>query len=207
MSSTNPNSTSVLHPKIHVLIGATGSVASVKIPIIVSTLLEEIGHLIEVKVVTTDAALHFFNPSDVHAEVLTDKDEWNAWKKMSDPVMHIDLRNWADIFIICPLDANTLAKIAQGLCDNLITCILRAWDEKRPVTVCPAMNTNMWNHKFTAMHLTTLENVLNYKVIPPISKLLACGDLGIGAMAEYRTIVDEIKKQVEGMLIPSEQTQ
>ncbi|KAF9358984.1 hypothetical protein BGX26_000458 [Mortierella sp. AD094] len=114
------DSTAIHSPKKRILIGATGSVASVKIPIIVATLLEEVGHLVEVKVVTTDAALHFFNPSDVHAEVLTDKDEWNAWKKMSDPVMHIELRNWADMFIICPLDANTLAKLAQGLCDNLI---------------------------------------------------------------------------------------
>ncbi|KAI1315278.1 hypothetical protein EDD11_001010 [Mortierella claussenii] len=178
MSHTADDTVAVLPRKTRVLIGATGSVASIKIPIIVRTLLEELPGLVEVKVVTTDAALHFFKKEDVQAEVLTDQDEWNAWKKMSDPVMHIDLRNWADIFIVCPLDANTLAKLAQGLCDNLITCILRAWDECRPVVVCPAMNTNMWNHKFTAIHLATLTNVLNYEVIPPISKLLACGDLG-----------------------------
>ncbi|KAG9063705.1 hypothetical protein KI688_003816 [Linnemannia hyalina] len=173
----------VLHAKKKILIGATGSVASVKIPLIVKTLVEEVGHLVEIKVVATTAALHFFDPKDVLAEVLTDKDEWS-------------LRNWADMFIICPLDANTLAKLAQGLCDNLITCILRAWDESRSVIVCPAMNTNMWNHKFTAIHLSTLTDVLHYRVIPPISKLLACGDLGVGAMAEYRTIVEEIKKEV-----------
>ncbi|KAG0333126.1 hypothetical protein BG000_009453 [Podila horticola] len=187
----------VLHGKKRVLIGATGSVASIKIPIIVRTLVEEIGDLVEIKVVTTNAALHFFDRKDVLAEVLTDKDEWDAWGKMSDPVMHIDLRNWADMFIVCPLDANTLAKLASGLCDNLITCILRAWDESRPVIVCPAMNTNMWNHKFTAKHLAVLTDELHYRVIPPISKLLACGDLGIGAMADYRTIVDAIKEEVE----------
>ncbi|KAF9395778.1 hypothetical protein CPC16_006964 [Podila verticillata] len=79
----------------------------------------------------------------------------------------------------------------------MTTCILRAWDEYRPVIVCPAMNTNMWNHKFTAKHLAVLTEELHYQVIPPISKLLACGDLGIGAMAEYRTIVDAIKEEVE----------
>ncbi|KAG0047118.1 hypothetical protein BGZ83_007754 [Gryganskiella cystojenkinii] len=194
--------TTVLHPKKRVLIAATGSVASVKIPIIVKTLIEEIGDLVEVKVVSTNAALHFFKREDVLAEVLTDHDEWAAWGKMSDPVMHIDLRNWADMIIICPLDANTLAKLAQGLCDNLITCIMRAWDESKPVIVCPAMNTNMWNHKFTALHLATLTDLLNYRVISPISKLLACGDLGIGAMAEYRTIVDAIKKEVDNMRVP-----
>ncbi|KAG0301125.1 hypothetical protein BGZ98_008603 [Dissophora globulifera] len=164
----------------------------------------EYGDFVEVKVVTTNAALHFFDPKNVQAEVLTDQHEWNAWTKMSDPVMHIELRNWADLFIVCPLDANTLAKLAQGLCDNLVTCILRAWDESRPVIVCPAMNTNMWNHKFTAIHLKTLTDVLNYQVIPPISKLLACGDLGVGAMAEYRTIVDEIKKHVDIMRVHAE---
>ncbi|KAG0307440.1 hypothetical protein BGZ97_000402 [Linnemannia gamsii] len=192
----DPSKETIPHAKKKILIGATGSVASVKIPIIVKTLVEKVGHLVEIKVVATTAALHFFDPKDVLAEVLTDKDEWSAWNKMSDPVMHIDLRNWADMFIICPLDANTLAKLAQGLCDNLITCILRAWDESRPVIVCPAMNTNMWNHKFTAIHLATLTDVLNYRIVPPISKLLACGDLGVGAMAEYHTIVEEIIKEV-----------
>ncbi|KAF9162181.1 hypothetical protein DFQ26_003774 [Actinomortierella ambigua] len=183
--------------KTNVLIGATGSVASVKIPLIVKTLKEELGDQIEVKVVTTKPALHFFKVDDVQAQVITDEHEWSAWTKLSDPVMHIELRNWADMFVICPLDANTLAKAAQGLCDNLITCILRAWDERRPVVVCPAMNTNMWNHTFTALHLKTLTEVLHYRVIPPISKLLACGDLGIGAMADYRTIVDEIRHLVQ----------
>ncbi|KAF9421646.1 hypothetical protein BGZ94_008790 [Podila epigama] len=182
--STSIENLPVLRTKKRVLIGATGSVASIKIPIIVKTLLEEIGDLVEVRVVATNAALHFFNRNDVACDVLTDKDEW-------------DLRNWADMFIICPLDANTLAKLAGGLCDNLITCILRAWDESRPVIVCPAMNTNMWNHKFTAKHLAVLKQELGYRVIPPISKLLACGDLGVGAMAEYRTIVDAIKAEVE----------
>ncbi|KAF9896163.1 hypothetical protein BX616_008020 [Lobosporangium transversale] len=180
-----PIVTKAQRPKKHVLIGATGSVASVKIPIIVKTLLEEMGDLIEVKVVATTFALHFFDPKQVPAEVLTDQNEWSTWNKLSDPVLHIELRNWADMFIICPLDANTLAKIAQGLCDNLITCILRAWDEKRLVIVCPAMNTNMWNHKLTDIHLTTLKDVLGYSVIPPISKLLACGDLGTYSKQEF----------------------
>ncbi|KAF9974936.1 hypothetical protein BGZ73_001559 [Actinomortierella ambigua] len=149
--------------KINVLIGATGSVASIKIPIIVKTLKEELGDQVDIKVVATKPALHFFKIEDVQAEVFTDEHEWDAWTKLSDPVMHIELRNWADMFVICPLDANTLAKAAQGLCDNLIT----------------------------------LTEVLHYRVIPPISKLLACGDLGIGAMADYRTIVDEIRQMVQ----------
>ena len=62
-----------------------------------------------------------------HPILYTDLDEWNAWTKRGDPVLHIDLRNWADILIVAPLDANTLAKIACGISDNLLTCVLRAW--------------------------------------------------------------------------------
>ncbi|CAO3665087.1 unnamed protein product [Umbelopsis ramanniana] len=101
--------------------------------------------------------------------------------------------------VLAPLDANTLAKVATGLCDNLLTCVLRAWDPAKPVLVCPAMNTNMWTHPFTAKHLETLESFLSYKIIAPISKLLACGDLGVGAMAEVETIVEEINQTVHSV--------
>ncbi|KAF0383909.1 flavo protein [Gigaspora margarita] len=146
--------------KINILIGATGSVASIKIPILVQSLHQE------------------SLTKELGVEVTTDADEWKAWSKMSDPVLHIEYRNWADIFVIAPLDANTLGKVANGLCDNLITCILRAWDMTRPVVVCPAMNTFMWDHPFTSTHLRILNEQLGFQVIPPISKKLACGDMG-----------------------------
>ncbi|KAJ2959371.1 hypothetical protein NQZ79_g5152 [Umbelopsis isabellina] len=180
----------------------------------------------DIKVVSTKPALHFFDPSTVDAEVITDENEWSAWTQIKDPVLHIEvrllfeylytcstnimmahngssfshlqLRNWADIMVIAPLDANTLAKAANGLCDNLLTCVLRAWDPARPVLACPAMNTNMWMHPFTAKHLEVLESLLSYKIISPISKLLACGDLGVGAMAEVEAIVNEIDQTLHG---------
>jgi phosphopantothenoylcysteine decarboxylase len=64
-----------------------------------------------------------------------DEAEWHEWSKVGDPVMHIELRRWADVFIIAPLSANSLAKLANGMCDNLVTCIARAWDFKRPLLV------------------------------------------------------------------------
>lgn len=64
-----------------------------------------------------------------------DDDEWHEWSKVGDPVMHIELRRWADVFVIAPLSANTLAKLANGICDNLITCVARAWDFQRPLVV------------------------------------------------------------------------
>jgi phosphopantothenoylcysteine decarboxylase len=118
-----------------------------------------------------------------------DEDEWSLWKKRGDPVLHIDLVKWADIFIIAPLDANTLGKISSGLCDNLLTCVARAWDMEKPLIFCPAMNTKMFNHPITRKQIEELKD-FGYYEISPISKTLMCGDTGLGAMAEYFTIVD-----------------
>ena len=73
-----------------------------------------------------------------------------------DAVLHIELRKWADVFVIAPLDANTLAKLAVGLCDNCLTCVWRAWDLAKPVVLAPAMNTLMWQHPFTRRHLRAI---------------------------------------------------
>lgn len=94
--------------------------------------------------------------------------------------------------LIAPLSANTLAKIAHGQCDNLLTCVARAWDyAQHPLLVAPAMNTLMWTHPFTEQQLNTLRS-LGIHVIPPISKVLACGDIGTGAMAAVDDIVSSV---------------
>ena len=67
---------------------------------------------------------------DLKIEVYTDKDEKEYWKKRGDPVLHVDLKKCADAMIIAPLSANTLAKIANGLCDNLVSLVCRCWDMK-----------------------------------------------------------------------------
>ena len=64
-----------------------------------------------------------------------DEEEWHAWQQKGDPVLHIELRKWADVLIIAPLSANTLAKMAQGLCDNCLTSVVRAWDFHKPLLV------------------------------------------------------------------------
>lgn len=107
-------------------------------------------------------------------------------------MLHIELRKWAHALVVAPLDANTLAKLAHGLSDNLLTCVARAWDFSRPFVVCPAMNTFMWEHPFTAQQLGALES-LGVQQIPPISKKLACGDTGCGALAHVTDIVSRIR--------------
>ncbi|MEQ2235245.1 hypothetical protein ILYODFUR_000387 [Ilyodon furcidens] len=186
-----------------VLVGVTGSVAALKLPFLVSELLQLPG--VDVRVVTTEHAKHFYNPSDVSVKIYTDKDEWELWTQRSDPVLHIELRRWADLLIIAPLDANTLGKIANGICDNLLTCVVRAWDTSRPLLFCPAMNTAMWLHPITAQQVSGLKE-FGYVEIPCIAKKLVCGDEGKGAMAEVSTIVSFVRQYLPKPVESSQKT-
>jgi phosphopantothenoylcysteine decarboxylase len=205
----------------NVLLGVTGSVAAIRAPSLYA-LLKQAGH--SVKVVATSASLYFFNPAELDgvdgkrnpAVVALDADEWpgreagQQWKR-DDPVLHIELRRWAELLVVAPLDANTLAKFAAGLADNCLTCVWRAWEPGRPVVLAPAMNTLMWEHRLTTRHLLSIatdagivlseskvrlsdwtpESVVDWinkngkslRVVPPVSKRLACGDVGVGALA------------------------
>ncbi|XP_072551804.1 phosphopantothenoylcysteine decarboxylase [Salminus brasiliensis] len=177
--------------RYRVLVGVTGSVAALKLPLLVSQLLEIPG--VDVRVVTTDHATHFYDLAEVPVRVYTDKNEWGMWSARTDPVLHIELRRWADLLVIAPLDANTLGKIASGICDNLLTCVVRAWDTSRPLLFCPAMNTAMWQHPITAQQVSILQG-FGYVEIPCIAKKLICGDEGKGAMAEVSTILETIQQ-------------
>lgn len=101
------------------------------------------------------------------------------------------------MILIAPLSANTLAKIANGLCDNLLvkhiqTCVVRAWDVKKPMILAPAMNTYMWDNPFTEEQLHKVQQVYHAIVLDTVSKLLICGDTGKGAMASVETIVSAV---------------
>ncbi|XP_070296711.1 phosphopantothenoylcysteine decarboxylase isoform X1 [Salvelinus sp. IW2-2015] len=180
--------------KFRVLVGVTGSVAALKVPLLVSQLLELPG--VDVRVVTTEHAKHFYDPAEVAVRVYSDANEWELWSQRSDPVLHIELRRWADLLVIAPLDANTLGKIASGICDNLLTCVVRAWDTSRPLLFCPAMNTAMWHHPITCRQVDSLKE-FGYVEIPCIAKKLVCGDQGKGAMAEVSTIVDVVNQFIQ----------
>lgn len=141
--------------------------------------------------------------------VWQDRDEWDGYQDVgADAVVHVELAKRNQLLLIAPLCANTLAAAALGSCGNLLTSVLRAWyydlapefvqplEERygvhavaRPVLVAPAMNTFMWHQRITATHLSALE-ARSVRVVPPISKRLACGDTGVGAMAEVSDIVD-----------------
>ena len=183
-----------------VLIGVSGSVAAIKFDELARERWSASGEC-EVRFVFTDNALKFIDAEDIaraeenNIKTFTDHDEWREWGEKGDPVMHIELVKWADVFVLAPRSANTLAKIANGLCDKLLTCVFRAWDFKDPakrVFIAPAMNTKMWESPFTERHLRSARE-LGVVVVPPIEKHLACGDFGVGAMAEVSTIAEVVR--------------
>ena len=179
-----------------ILLGITGSVAAVLTPKIYKSL-SELG---EVKVIMTDSAARFYSAkyaSDIGG-VYRDSDEWAIFQKFGDPILHIDLKNWADIFVIAPCSANTLAKMANGLSDNLLTSTFRAWPVWKPVFLAPSMNTDMWKSPFTKKHINRLTKMFDrFFVVDPQIKTLACGDHGIGAMSEISEITNAIKNETK----------
>ena len=130
-----------------IILGVTGSVAAIKV-LALATALKEFA---EVKIVTTEQGIYFIE-SDLKAiqtldiSIYQDKDEWPVLGtpyKVGAPILHIELRRWADLLLIAPLDANTLAKMTYGLCDNLLTSLVRAWDWQNPMVLCPAMKASV----------------------------------------------------------------
>jgi phosphopantothenoylcysteine decarboxylase len=210
----------------NILLGVTGSVAAIKTPLVYETL-RRTGHA--VKVVATQASLYFFDSAAIEREALVlDADEWpgresgRRWQR-EDEVLHIQLRRWADVLAIAPLDANTLAKLANGLADNCLTCVWRAWEPARPVVLAPAMNTLMWQHPATGRHLRqiaadmgnvapaalALDELVDWidansprlRIVAPESRRLACGDEGVGAMAAPETITETVQDMLNFLKI------
>ena len=113
-------------------------------------------------------------------------DEPDTWE-----IEHISLAEKADLILIAPATANIIAKIAAGICDDLLTCVVCA--SRAKVLIAPAMNENMYNNKITQANIQKLK-ACGYKFISPAKGLLACGKHGIGCLAEIEDIIKEVKK-------------
>ncbi|KAF2013857.1 flavo protein [Aaosphaeria arxii CBS 175.79] len=226
--------------KIHLLLCATGSVATIKIPNIITALSAHPN--LSIRLIFTASATNFLagqsaeQPSlqDIAAlpnvdGMFFDEDEWRDPWVRGNHILHIELRRWADIMVVAPLSADTLAKITQGWSDNLLLSVIRAWDttgeldvvrdvpglngtdsiqgqagskRKKRILVAPAMNTAMWLQPITKKQLDVLNEewgVKNggwFEVLTPMSKELACGDVGGGAMKDWREIVEVIEDRL-----------
>ncbi|MCI5823600.1 MAG: bifunctional phosphopantothenoylcysteine decarboxylase/phosphopantothenate--cysteine ligase CoaBC [Candidatus Gastranaerophilales bacterium] len=168
-----------------ILLGVTGGIAAYKTPNLIRLLKKKGANVI---VVATSNALNFVTKLTLQT-VSNNKVYVDEFDIKDFDVEHISLAKKADILLIAPLSANTLGKIANGIADNLLTSLVLAFD--KPVVLCPAMNTNMWQNAIVQDNLTKLKNI-NFKIIEPVSGLLACGDVGIGKMKDESDIVDNV---------------
>lgn len=172
-----------------ILWGLTGSVAAVR----AGQLAAALGALGTIEAVATPNGTKFLSDFPMGIRLHTDVEEWSAWKALGDPVLHIELRRWADIFVVAPVSANAMAKLAAGICDNLLLCIARAWDFSKPMVVAPAMNTHMWEHPSTRIQLDTMQK-WGVRIVEPVVKKLACDDVGIGALASADAIAHAVSQ-------------
>jgi len=169
---------------MNILIGVTGSIAIYKTCELIRLFVKKGDN---VKVVMTKSAQKFITPLTFETltrnKVLTEKNE--DW---SSDVNHIDYAKWANIFIIAPATANTLNKAYRGIADNLLLQVYLAF--RGPTLFAPAANTNMY------LHPTTQEAIKNLNCIEANNGLLACGDEGIGKMAEPEEIFIRALKEI-----------
>ena len=176
------NSSGIKRVKILVLV--SGSIAAIRVPSLVSSLIKE---NYEVKCVLTRNAEKFIQPLSLSIlsrnSCILDEDQWNSKK---DSPLHIELSNWADNIILAPLTATTLSKWITGNAEGLIASILIS--NQKPTIVCPAMNTEMWNNYAVKRNYEKLKTYKNILPIEPSDGLLACDRLGTGKMAPNELI-------------------
>lgn len=171
-----------------IIIGITGSIAAYKACGIVNILKKD---SFDVKVILTKEGEQFVTPLTLQTlsgdKVLTDMfelpDVWNP--------VHTSLADSASLVLIAPATANVIGKLANGILDDLLSCVVYA--TKAPVVIAPAMNEKMYNHKIVQENIARLKKI-GYSFVGPIKGHLACGHYTIGHIAEISDIVKEVKR-------------
>jgi len=173
-----------------VILGISGSIAAYKSAYLTRLLVKQ-GH--EVQVLMTDAATAFIAPLTLSTlskrPVYSDVSSETGWNN------HVDLGLWADVLLIAPAGANTLAKLANGLCDNILSAVYLS--ARCPVWVAPAMDVDMWHHPATQANIRRLQEH-GVRVIPVGHGELASGLVGDGRMAEPEDILAFIEQSMPG---------
>lgn len=175
-----------------VVVGVTGGIAAYKTVELVRLLIKSGA---EVKVIMTESAKKFIHPNTFKA--ISGNSVYDSlFDDISDPMSHITLAKWAEYFIIAPATASFCAKLAHGICDDLLLTTLIATEAH--VLIAPAMNKVMWQNRQTEENILKLR-LLDYQIIEPQSGEQACGDIGMGRMAEPEIIYDYFEKNVKGL--------
>jgi len=175
----------------HILVGIGGGIAAYKICYLISGLYQAD---YSVRVILTATAQQFITPLTVATlsrhQAYRDTEFWQNRAKP----LHIELAEWADVFVIAPLTANTLGKLAYGLADNLLTNTVLA--SHCPILLAPAMNRQMWEQPTVQRNWEFLQQQPRYHGLDPSGGLLACDHVGKGRMAEP----DQIFRSVQSLL-------
>ncbi|NMF56984.1 bifunctional phosphopantothenoylcysteine decarboxylase/phosphopantothenate--cysteine ligase CoaBC [Pseudanabaena yagii] len=173
----------------HVLIGISGGIAAYKVCEVVSSLAKR---GVEVRVILTRSAAEFVTPLTFatlsRQPAYTDAD---FWQPINGRPLHIELAEWADVFLLAPVTANTLAKLAYGMADNLLTNTVLA--SSCPILFAPAMNTTMWLQPTVQENWQKLLKDSRYTAIAPTDGILACDAVGTGRMAEPEIILEYLE--------------
>ena len=121
--------------------------------------------------------------------------EIRDWQdKPAKPILHIDLVRWADVCVVCPADFNIVGKMANGIADDVVSSTLAAWlGTDKKIYICEAMNSWMYQNPIHQKNVETLDKLDNVRFIEPTVKKLACGDIGIGALADIGTIANIVE--------------
>ena len=180
----------------NILLGITGGIAAYKSASFARLLIKN-GY--DVRVIMTASAQAFITPltlqaltgNPVHIDLLDETAELGMG--------HIELAKWADLLIIAPATANTIAKLAMGIADDLLTTVCLA--TAAPILVAPAMNQQMWQHPSVKLNLQTLTDY-DYEIIQPASGEQACGDIGEGRLPEPEQLLEYVQYFIATQITP-----
>lgn len=176
----------------NIILGVTGSIAAYKSADI-SNILTKHGYNLDV--ILTKSALEFITPLTFQS-LTKNRVYFDMFEEYTpSEIQHISLAKKADLCLIAPATANIIGKIASGIAGDMLTTVVMAMNDV-PVYICPAMNTNMYNNAIVQRNIKTLTEY-GYHFVEPKEGLLACGDVGKGALADVATIINTI----EGYLI------
>lgn len=180
------SSTFTLHPTMNILLAITGGIAAYKTPDLVRRLQDE-GHTVQCMISENGKKL-----VSVHAlSAVSGKEVINSLWHSDGSMPHIDAPRACDVILVAPATANFLAQTALGLADDIIGTSILALDDHKKLIVAPAMNTVMWNKSIVQEHVATLRQ-RGVIFIDPVAGELACGEEGLGAMADAAVICKAI---------------
>lgn len=183
-----------------VILAITGGIAAYKSALLARLLVKE---GFEVRVIMTQGAQQFITPltlqaltgNEVHTELLDTEAEAGMG--------HIELAKWADLVLIAPASANTLARLAMGMADDLLATVCLA--TSAPVMIAPAMNQQMWAHPAVQLNVQTLSD-MGYEMIEPDSGVQACGDVGAGRLPEPEILLRRVLNFKAKLMVPQSLT-